>query len=249
MSFPSSAPSLSRGEGTGGGGGGGPLPTLGRSDGGRPPPAPSSSASSAAAAAASNPSAPRAATPDINNGNNNNNNNNNNHHGGAAAAPSSSPASENPNKRGRNPFESPVLNTYTLPGTEHSTWRRWVLELGLFLGAALAVLGPAVGLAVMTPYISVTSGLASDLRKDADCLKVAPEVREERERGREREREAGRRGRGACFSPNGHQGREGKKNEQKKNIDLLCSPFPLYLFPLSSATFLLLSGLPRPPAV
>lgn len=63
-----------------------------------------------------------------------------------------------------------------LPGTEHATWRRWLLELGLFLGLALAVLGPAVGLAVMTPYISVTSGLASDLRKDADCLKVSPEV-------------------------------------------------------------------------
>lgn len=63
---------------------------------------------------------------------------------------------------------------------------------------ALAVLGPAVGLAVMTPYISVTSGLASDLKKDADCLKVAPEVRRERggmeeeeEKREEKKRERG----------------------------------------------------------
>lgn len=163
----SSLPSPSRGEGTGAGAS---TPTLGRSDGGRPPTAPSSSAAAAAAAAAptaDHPSAPRAATVVDSSGALD--------APGAAPSPSSS-APKPPHQRGRNPFESRVLNTYALPGTEHATWRRWLLELGLFLGLALAVLGPAVGLAVMTPYIAVTSGLASDLRKDADCLKVAPEV-------------------------------------------------------------------------
>lgn len=155
-----SSPSPSCGEGTGAGAS---TPTLARSDGGRPPPAPSSAI--AAAAAADHPSALRVATVVDRVG------------GASAAAPAAAPASpKTPHQRGRNPFESRVLNTYALPGTEHATWRRWLLELGLFLGLALAVLGPAVGLAVMTPYISVTSGLASDLRKDADCLKVAPEV-------------------------------------------------------------------------
>ena len=60
----------------------------------------------------------------------------------------------------------------------------------------------------MTPYISVTSGLASDLRKDADCLKLSPEVRKKGRREVERKRkrrflpfrERGTEKKNACFS-------------------------------------------------
>ena len=96
-------------------------------------------------------------------------------------------------------------------------------------------IGLVVGLAVMTPYISVTSGLASDLRKDADCLKVAPEVSERdvkerrgggREGGGERERATSS---GGAPPFRGRAPRE----EKKKCFDL----FPLSPLPsLSSAT-------------
>ena len=63
------------------------------------------------------------------------------------------------------------------------------------MGWALAALSPAVGLAVVTPYIAVTTNVASEIKKDADCLKVAPEVSLEAmmRREGEREREKGRR--------------------------------------------------------
>jgi len=224
MSSPSSASSLSRGEGTGASGG--PSPSLGRSDGGRPPPAPSPRppclpSPAVAAAAAADPAAPRAGTR------------------AAAAAAAAATAAKPPRqqqqqqqRRGRNPFASAVLNTYALPGTEHATWRRWLLELGLFLGWALAALGPAVGLAVMTPYISVTSGLASDLRKDADCLKVAPEVSE---RDAKERRGGGREGGGErerATSSGGAPPFRGRAPREKKKKDVLTSS--LFLLSLLS---------------
>jgi hypothetical protein len=170
-----------------------------------------------AAAAAADPAAPRAGTR------------------AAAAAAAAATAAKPPRqqqqqqqRRGRNPFASAVLNTYALPGTEHATWRRWLLELGLFLGWALAALGPAVGLAVMTPYISVTSGLASDLRKDAECLKVAPEVSErdaKERRGGGREG-GGREGASDVVGRSPSVSRAGTPGAKKKKG---C----FYLFPLS----------------
>ena len=87
------------------------------------------------------------------------------------------PALPPPNlqRRGRRPFRSAALNTYTLPGV-HGTLVRWIEEAVSLAGAALPLLLPLVGLCVVTPLVSVVAGFASEMRPGWPCLKTAAEV-------------------------------------------------------------------------
>ena len=91
--------------------------------------------------------------------------------------PPPDPPPRGPTRTSRRPFPSPALNTYTLPGV-HGTRRRWALEAGRNVGAAVAVLAPLVGLCVVTPLVALVAGVGGELRPGWPCLKAEAEVRE-----------------------------------------------------------------------
>ena len=79
-------------------------------------------------------------------------------------------------RRGRAPFASPVLRTYTLAG-EHATWRRYLMELCLIAGLVVPWAAPAVGLLVVTPLVRVTADAGAELGPGTACLGPGVQVR------------------------------------------------------------------------
>jgi hypothetical protein len=81
-----------------------------------------------------------------------------------------------PIRRGRHPFSSPILRTFTLAG-EHGTARRFWLEFGLVAGALLPFLSPLVGLAVVTPIVRLAAAAGGEIGPATACYGPGVQVR------------------------------------------------------------------------
>lgn len=61
------------------------------------------------------------------------------------------------------------VQSYLLPG-EHGTYRRYVLELLIVLGALLPWMGPVFGLVIMTPTVLLTVQNGKTITTERDCF-------------------------------------------------------------------------------
>ena len=83
-----------------------------------------------------------------------------------------------PPRRGRHPFTSPILRTFTLAG-EHGTARRYWLEAGLLAGGLLPLLAPLVGLAVVTPLVRLAASVGGEIGPATACYGPGVQVSDE----------------------------------------------------------------------